>query len=76
MVAGTKSQFRRDQRPAEVFVVLKHSDRDCRGRVIRLKTVAGEQSGLDVVKLVIVFAPVGSTVKPITAMALEIGNPS
>ena len=39
-----------------------------------MKTVAGQQPGLDVVRLVVVLAPVGGPVQPVAAAAFEIGD--
>ena len=75
MVAGPESMSRRHQRAAKILVVLKYRYRNCLRRIVRLKTVTSEQPGLDVIKLIVVLAPVRGAVQPIAAAAFEIADP-
>ena len=74
VIAGARRVFRRHQRAAEVSVVVKQHDPG-RLRDIVFEAVTDQQSGLDVVELVVVLAPIGGAVQPVAAMALEIRHP-
>src|SRR5262249_30764531 len=75
MISGAGSIPCRDPWSAEVLVVLKDRSRESLRCVVRFKAVAGEQSRFDVVKLIVVLAPVSCAVQPIAWMAVKIGHP-
>src|SRR4029077_12936311 len=63
-----------NQRAAKILVVLKRGERERLGRVVGLEAIAGQQSGRDIVELVVVFSPVGRAVQPIAPMTLKIAG--
>src|SRR6202042_415699 len=62
------------QSPANLFIVLKRKDGDGFRGIVCLVSVAGKQTGFDIVKLIIIFAPMRGAVQPIAAMALKIDD--
>src|SRR5580658_5717041 len=74
VVAASGDQFGCYQSAAKALVVVNEQDGNGLRGVVGLKAVAGEQSGLHVVELIVVFAPVGGAVQPITGASIEIGD--
>src|SRR5690348_13882892 len=63
-----------DQGATKIPIPLKNGERERLGRVVGLEAIADEQSGRDIVELVVVFSPVGRAVQPIAPMTLKIAD--
>jgi hypothetical protein len=74
MISAAGGVFGGDQRATETLVVFEESDRDIFRCGIDLKAVTDEQSGIHVIELVVVLAPVGSAVQPVAFVAFEVGD--